>query len=250
MFKRIMNLTVLCVVCIFVGNGLCQSRWQVEIETGRVYSGYNEIQMPVETGTKFSIQKNFSSRTNYYYRLGLVYKLSDVSFLSMGYSPLSVQYSGAFSEDVSFNGEDYGSDIPTSISYDCHSYRLSYSHEIYGNESKMVSFGATARLVDWQMLVYNNAGDYSRKKQLEFVPQLNLTFQMMLIGNFSLYNKVDAMFASKSRFSDLLVALQYDLSERFSLRLGYRLLEGGENNTEEFKSQLFNHAAFGLKIRI
>ncbi|MBD3168786.1 MAG: hypothetical protein GF307_04845 [candidate division Zixibacteria bacterium] len=250
MFKRIMNLMVLCVVCIFVGNGLCQSRWQVEIETGRVYSGYNTVQSPVETGTKFSLQEGFSSRKNYYYRLGLIYKLSDVSYLSMGYSPLSVRYTGGFSDDISFDGEDFAGDIPTSISYDCHSYRLSYIHEIYGNENKMVSLGATARLVDWQMTVSNNAGIYANKKQLEFIPQLNMTFQMILIGNLSLYNKVDAMFASKSRFSDLLVALQYDLSERFSFRMGYRLLEDGENTDEEFKSQLFNHLALGLKIRI
>jgi hypothetical protein len=43
----------------------------------------------------------------------------------------------------------------------------------------------------------------------------------------------------------VLAALQYQVSDRIGLKLGYRILEGGADNDEVYNFSLFNYAVIG-----
>lgn len=60
----------------------------------------------------------------------------------------------------------------------------------------------------------------------------------------------DALAAPQGRAEDVLLAATYRLSDRFGLKAGYRILEGGADNDEVYNFALFNYASVGLFINL
>ena len=69
------------------------------------------------------------------------------------------------------------------------------------------------------------------------------------LGAFSLLLDGDALVSPYGRAEDLLAALQYRVSERATLRLGYRVLEGGaDGGGNVYTFALFNYLTAGLRV--
>jgi hypothetical protein len=60
----------------------------------------------------------------------------------------------------------------------------------------------------------------------------------------------DALAAPQGRAEDVLVAAGYRLSDKISLKAGYRILEGGADNDEVYNFTLLSYAAVGIVIRL
>jgi len=59
----------------------------------------------------------------------------------------------------------------------------------------------------------------------------------------------DALAAPQGRAEDVALSLSYDITEKVSFRLGYRLLEGGADNDKVYTFSLFHYAVAGLSYR-
>jgi len=46
-----------------------QDRWRVDFENGAAISGYNDVGIPGDTGTRFSMTDDLKSDTEYFWRV-------------------------------------------------------------------------------------------------------------------------------------------------------------------------------------
>lgn len=60
----------------------------------------------------------------------------------------------------------------------------------------------------------------------------------------------DALAAPQGRAKDVLLALQYKVNEKVTLKGGYRILEGGADNDEVYSFALFNYAVLGVTFKL
>ncbi|MBK8644916.1 MAG: hypothetical protein IPN15_22695 [Saprospiraceae bacterium] len=56
----------------------------------------------------------------------------------------------------------------------------------------------------------------------------------------------DALAAPQGRAEDVLIAATYNFSKNFSIRAGYRILEGGADNDRVYNFALFHYASVGI----
>ena len=58
----------------------------------------------------------------------------------------------------------------------------------------------------------------------------------------------DALAAPQGRAEDVLSAVAYQISDKFKIKAGYRILEGGADNDEVYTFSLFHYATLGIMI--
>ena len=100
----------------------------VDVETGSVITGYNDIRVPGDLGTLFSLKDDLKSKTKIFYRLRASYTLQSRHTISLLYAPLKIKSAGRVTYKISFNGVLCDTDL-NSI-YKFHSYRLTYRHHL------------------------------------------------------------------------------------------------------------------------
>ena len=59
----------------------------LDLETGAVFTGYNDVQIPGDLGTRFSLKDQLTPDTEFFYRLRLGYTIKSRHTLSL-YTPL------------------------------------------------------------------------------------------------------------------------------------------------------------------
>mgnify|MGYP006088144693 CR=1 FL=1 len=100
----------------------------VDVETGSVMTGYNDIRIPGNLGTLFSLKDDLKSKTKIFYRLRASYTLQSRHTISLLYAPLKIKSAGRVTYKISFNGVLFDTDL-NSI-YKFHSYRLTYRYHL------------------------------------------------------------------------------------------------------------------------
>jgi hypothetical protein len=88
----------------------------------------------------------------------------------------------------------------------------------------------------------------SEKTNVGFVPIINFRMLWNLDEKLGILLEGDALAAPQGRAEDVLIAATYRVSDRFGVKAGYRILEGGADNDEVYNFALFNYASVGLFI--
>ena len=109
--------------------------------------------------------------------------------------------------------------------------------------------GFTAKIRDAKISLASS-GVESEKTNVGFVPIINFRMLWKLDEKFGILLEGDALAAPQGRAEDVLLAATYRLSDRFGLKAGYRILEGGADNDEVYNFALFNYASVGLFINL
>ena len=56
-------------IVLLSGAARAQDRWRIDVENGAAISGYNDLRIPGDSGTTFSLTDDLSSDPTYYWRL-------------------------------------------------------------------------------------------------------------------------------------------------------------------------------------
>ena len=102
----------------------------VDVETGSVMTGYNDICIPGNLGTLFSLKDDLKSKTKIFYRLKASYTLQSRHTISLLYAPLKIKSAGQVTYKISFNGVLFDADTDLNSIYKFHSYRLTYRYHL------------------------------------------------------------------------------------------------------------------------
>ena len=222
-----------------------RSQARIGLETGLVFTGYNDVRIPGDEGTFFSMKDDLLPKTTFFYRVTAGYTISSRHTISLLYAPLTVKSEGSKAGDLFFEGVVFPAGTALEGTYKFNSYRLTYRYDIVKKPRFELGLGFTAKIRDAKIEL-SSPGLSSEKTNVGFVPIINFRLLWNVADRFGLLLYGDALAAPQGRAEDVLVAATYQLSDCFEIRAGYRILEGGADNDEVYNFSLFHYATAGL----
>jgi hypothetical protein len=219
----------------------------VDFETGVVITGYNNVRIPGDQGTLFSLNEDLNASPELFYRIRISYTIGNRHTLSALYAPLTNDYSGRVSNDINFAGEVFPSNTDLYGKYKFNSYRLTYRYELVRKPMIEFGLGFTVKIRD-AGIALSAPGLEAEKANVGFVPIINFRLFWHLHEKLGVLLEGDALAAPQGRAEDVLFAATYRLSDRIGFKAGYRLLEGGADNDEVYNFALFHYACVGFYI--
>jgi hypothetical protein len=76
----------------------------LDLESGLIFTGYNDVSIPGDVGTLFSFKDDLVSKTAFFYRLRLDYTIKSRHTFSLLYAPLQIISAGRMEQGVLFEG--------------------------------------------------------------------------------------------------------------------------------------------------
>ncbi|MGZ5242958.1 MAG: hypothetical protein ACXWDO_00935 [Bacteroidia bacterium] len=217
----------------------------IDLESGLVFTGYNDVRIPGDKGTLFSLKEDLQPETQLFYRLRGSYTIKSRHTVSLLYAPLEIKSKGIVSKDIFFDEELFPANVQLNGTYKFNSYRLTYRYDIVNNPRIVFGLGFTAKIRDAAISL--SSPDLSAEKtNVGFVPIINFRVLWNIDDKFGLLLDGDALAAPQGRAEDVLIAATYKLSDNFGVRAGYRILEGGADNNEVYNFALFHYASAGI----
>ena len=238
---------VLLVLTFLLPLTAAASDFTVDYERGVVWSGYNDVRIPGAGGTDFSLVDDLDTESDGYLRLRGTYTWSGRHTVSALYAPLTLHANGAVDEPLTFEGVTFPGGTELDASYTFNSYRLTYRYEFKPRGRFDYGIGFTAKIRDAEVSV-EGGGLESEKTNVGFVPLINFRARWEATDQLSVLLEGDALAAPQGRAEDVLLALSYRPSEPVSIRIGYRIVEGGADNDEVYNFTLLNYALVGMTV--
>ncbi len=216
-----------------------------DLETGAVFSSYNDVRIPGEGGTRISLTDELSTDPAAFARLRVSYRWNDKHDLSLLIAPLRLEGSGSVDHPVTFTEAVFPARTPLSSRYRFDSYRLSYRRDFHRTERLRIGIGLTAKLRD-AAIELRGGGITAKKSNTGFVPLLNFALRWDVRPPVSVIFEGDAAAAPQGRAEDVFLGLGLPLGSRWAFRGGYRLLEGGVDVDEVYNFSLIHYVVFGV----
>jgi hypothetical protein len=240
---------VLFVVAVVFFPFSTKAQLSLDIESGAVIAGYNNVRIPGDTGTLFSLTDDLNAIPAVFYRLRAGYTIKSRHTVSVLYAPLTVKSDGTATFPIDFEGITFTTNTSLDASYTFNSYRITYRYDFVKKPGIEFGLGFTAKIRDAEIALESE--DLSAKKtNVGFVPIINFRLNWMMNEKFGLLLEGDALAAPQGRAEDVLIAATYKILDKVALRTGYRILEGGADNDEVYNFSLFNYAVVGLSITL
>ncbi len=217
----------------------------LELEAGLVLPGKNDVAVPGNTGSRFSLTDDLDADRAGAFRLRYGHQFGERHWIAVLAAPLTVQSQGSFDDDITFNGRQFAAGQPVQARFRFDSYRLIYRYRWLQTDALRVSIGAALKLRDASIRL--SSGDTrSEKSNTGLVPLLSFDLNWRLRDRLSLLIDGEALAAPQGRAEDVLLAIHHTANDRLSFRLGYRVLEGGADNEAVYSFSLFHFLVGGV----
>lgn len=225
-----------------------RAEFSFDFESGAVWNASNEVQIPADSGTRFSLTDELKSDAAAFFRARGTWHISEKHDLAFLFAPLRIDSSGALGRDTSFAGSEFPGGVPTEGRYRFDSYRLTYRWNFIRSEKLTLGLGVTGNIRDAEIeLRQGRVAAFD--DNTGFVPLANFRLQWRFDPRWSLLAEGDALYSSRGRIEDVLAALQWHPTDDLTLHLGYRILEGGVDSEKTYNFALFHHLSAGLRWR-
>ena len=242
--------TTILILTLFLS--ICSSnsyaQLKLDVETGVVFSGYNDVQIPNETGTRISLSDELETEPNFFSRARVIYEINEKHTLAVLVAPLRLQAEGRVNKIVKFEDQEFPANTLLKSTYRFDSYRLTYRYNFSPAKNLEAGLGFTAKIRDASISLKANS-QQAEKKNTGFVPLVSFRVQWFFDEDFSLVLDGDALAAPQGRAEDVLLAIEYQLERNASLKLGYRMLEGGADSDEVYTFALLHYVVVGMIVR-
>jgi len=225
--------------------GVAMSQFLLDLETGRFYSGYNDVAVPGKIGTRISLSDELKADPGIFFRVRLGFTIHGRHTVSTLIAPLRIHSSGLGDRPVFFEGVTFptGTKLESRFRFD--SYRLTYRYDFLRKPNWTAGAGISAKIRDASISL-KGAGLFSEKKNTGFVPLIHFRVLGDLTRRLGLFLEGDALGAPQGRAEDVLIAATFRPVHRVRLKLGYRILEGGANVEEVYNFTLIHYAVAGM----
>jgi hypothetical protein len=221
----------------------------LELEGGPVWQSRNDVQIPNdETGTRFALDDLTGSGPFPSFRLYAEGRLGRKHGLRLLVAPLSIEGTGVLSSPVDFNGFRFESGKVTEASYRFDSYRLTYRYQLVEKPKWSLNIGLSAKLRAAEIKVVQE-GVSTSYSNTGFVPLLYAAAAWRPSPRWALALDVEGAAASQGRAFDASLKLYRRVSDRWSVSLGYRTLEGGADVEDVYTFAWFHYAMVSVVFR-
>ena len=243
-------LTIKCAImllCLSGRIGYSSARFRFDFESGRATAGYSDIRIPGTTGTLISFSEELETEPTMFIRGRFTWYFGRSNSLSILVAPLTLNASGSVDREVIFEGESFDPNVDLDGVFRFNSYRLSYQHYWFLGDNVDAGLGITAKIRD-AAISLEDATRRSEKTNIGFVPLIRFSLVWRFISPFAFVLDGDALAAPQGRAEDISIAIQGDVTDRMSLRMGYRVLEGGSDVDEVYSFTWINFIFGGMLI--
>jgi hypothetical protein len=244
-----------CSAVLFFLLGLClvpgkaKAEYVFNLQGAAVFTEKNDVRIPGDSGTKFSLSDDLSADTAYTGRLEAGYIHKERDYFGIVVAPLSVDSHGSVDRDISFNGTTFPAGTHLDATFRFDSYRITWRRRLVGRDDLDVWLGVTGKIRDAAISV-EGGGRSSEKTNTGFVPLINFLVDWRFSRPWSVRIAGDALAGPQGRAEDVLLAMVYDAGASTKILAGYRILEGGADNNEVYTFSLFHYAVAGIEVRL
>jgi hypothetical protein len=224
------------------------SRAELDLESGIAAASYNDVAIPGDAGTRLSLTEDLSADAGVFYRFQASLRLGQRHALRVLYAPLTLSASGVLDRDLRYADTTFPAGTQLEARYQFNSYRLTYRYSLWQDGSDELAVGFTAKIRDARVSIVGG-GQADEYSNVGFVPLLHLLWRWRFAPPWGLFLEADALAAPQGRAEDVAVALEYYVSPMASLRLGYRMVEGGADNDKVYTFTWIHYAAMGGTVR-
>lgn len=241
-FVAVVLPTLLTALFIYCDNVMAKNyHWNIGIETGAVWQNRNDVQIPGDTGTRFSLTELVGEGPFAFYRLELFFDIKPRHQLRFLIAPFRYTESGVLSDNVFFVDQAFASGQVTEATYQFNSYRITYRYLFSEGPWWRWWIGATAKIRDAEIALQQGMIS-ARDSDVGLVPLLNLYGDYQFANKWRFIIDFDGLVGPQGRALDLGLKLQYDITKQWYLGGGIRSLEGGVDNDEVFNFTWVNYA--------
>jgi hypothetical protein len=206
---------------------------RLRLEGGLASFARNDARIPGNSGTLVDIAA-WTEGSVGAQRVYLGHTWSERHEVRVLWAPLSATAKGRPDTTLSFQGQNFSAAQDTEAFYKFNSYRVTYAYHFENSGPWHWALGFTAKIRDAEIRLTQGALSAS-KKNVGFVPLLNLQARRDFGSSTALVLDVDGMAAPQGRAIDAALMLQHTFLElgsagSYSILAGYRSIEGGADN--------------------
>jgi len=216
------------------------NRFRFELEGGPVWQARNDVRIPGNTGTEFSFTDLAGSGPYAAGRFTFDWNFLERHGLRLEVAPLRFDGTGTLNQPVSFAGTTFSPGTPTEGKYKFDTYRVSYRYLFLTKSSWRMHAGATLLVRDAKIEL-EQAGQKASDSNLGVAPLLNFSAEWAFARRWAAIFDFEGLAGGPGRALDLAVKLRYDLTDRWSVGGGYRMLEGGVDSDDVYNFSWFNY---------
>lgn len=219
----------------------------VSAQGGAVFTGYNDVALPGDTGTRISFSDELETDTGFSPRIEAGYEFSFPLYIGFMASTLRLDAAGRLDRDVSFDGKSFtaGTDVKAAYRFD--SYRATARYFFIDNDTLRIGAGFTAKIRDAEITL-EGGGIEGGLDNTGFVPIINFYLRWNMMQQLALLVYGDGAWSPYGRAEDFFTGLVYSFNNTVSVMAGYRILEGGADNDKVYTFSLFNYAVAGVEL--
>ena len=197
----------------------------VEGGGGIVLQSRNDVQIPANQGTRFSLSEGANGPFPAY-RVYAGFRFFEKHEIMGLWAPLQVEGQKRFTQNISFQGSTFPNTLNTDFLYKFNSYRLTYRYSFLENENWTLQGGFTGKIRDARIQLQQGA-QLAAKDDLGFVPLLHfyVGYHINPVWTVEFYG--DALVSPFGRAEDIALKLAYTIDDNWSVSGGYRTVEGG-----------------------
>lgn len=221
----------------------------LDLEAGYVIPGYNDVAIPGDSGTRFSLTDDLDADETMAFRLRCGHAFAEKHWVAILVAPLTMESHGTLDENVAFNGMAFPAGTPVDATFRFDSYRAIYRYGFHTSDTWQCSVGGALKVRD-AAITLEGGGLESEKDNTGVVPLLSFNITWTPAERLSLLVDGEALAAPQGRAEDVLFAAQYDVNQRLALKTGYRVLEGGADNDEVYTFSLFHYFIVGAVLSL
>ncbi len=240
---------VALLLLLSVSSAVSAPQFDLDLESGAVWNSKSDVRIPNNGGSFFSLSKDLGADDpRAFFRGRLTWHPSPKHDFSLLYAPLEMDFRGQFNRAVRFAGTDFAPGTATTGAFRFDSYRLTYRYNFIHTERCVFGLGLTAKIRDAEVAL-SQGGRSASDSNTGFVPLLNYRLLWRFSRPFSLLSEGDALGAPQGHAIDASAAVQWHATDNLSVRIGYRILDGGADSDTVYTFSRFHYSLVGLNFR-
>jgi len=225
-----------------------RERLAIEAEGGLLWQSRNDVRIPNETGTLFSLVDVAGGGPYGAFRVEAAFDVNDRHGFRVVVAPLAIEDGATLGGPVLFAGEIFDPGLATTANYQFSSYRVTYRYRFYRGPTWRWKVGFTGFVRDARIALRQD-DTFAEDTDLGFVPLLHLSGDARLSSRLRFTLDFDGLAAPQGRAFDVAAKLGYSLSNRWEVAFGYRAIEGGADVEQVYNFAWLHFAVGALRVR-
>ena len=245
------GLAVCLIVLFAAGTAAAQTsmpgRVGFTVEGLNVWQQRNDVRIPPETGTEFSLVDLIGSSPTPSVRVTAAADVTERQQLRLVYAPLQLTGDGTPAMPISFAGTTFVP-APTEAVYKFSSFRATWRYRVYHGPTWTWRIGFTGFVRDARVAL-TQADRAAEDTDVGFVPLGHVSAAARLAARWSMLLELDGSAAPQGRAIDFAATLEYRPAPRWTVFGGYRTIEGGADVDTVYAFAWLNAVVSGLGVR-